>query len=239
MQTDPTFVLVHGASHGGWCWKYVADRLRRRGCVVFTPTLTGLGEREHLIASATMDAQIQDVVGLIESEELDSVILVGHSFGGLTAIGVADRIPDRLRQVVFLDSLLVHRGRSVFDTLPGDVVETRRAESEIHLGVRCMRIPPPEAYGVTDPDDAAWLSRRLTPHPIALYEEKMQWLHPVGNGLPCTYISLCDPAYSTIDASRRYARSRSDWTWLELPSGHDAMIIAPALVAETLLALIR
>src|SRR5579875_3323603 len=98
-----TFVLVHGAWHGGWCWSRVAAILRGRGHRVFTPTQTGLGERAHLLSrDITFDTFVQDVVGVFEAEELEDVVLVGHSFGGSSISGVVDRMPERVRRLVYL-----------------------------------------------------------------------------------------------------------------------------------------
>ena len=115
--TAQTFVLVHGAWHGGWCWSRVADRLRSAGHRVFTPTQTGLGERRHLLSKdITLDTFTADIVNAIEAEELSDIILVGHSFGGNAISGVADTIPGRIRHLVYLDSLMVEGGKAPFDT---------------------------------------------------------------------------------------------------------------------------
>src|ERR1700729_4499027 len=95
-----TFVLVHGAWHGGWCWSRVADRLRSAGHRVFTPTQTGLGERKHLLSKdITLDIFTKDIANVIEAEELNNIVLVGHSFGGLAISGVADAMPERIRHL--------------------------------------------------------------------------------------------------------------------------------------------
>src|ERR1700744_531381 len=114
-----TFVLVHGAWHGGWCWSRVADRLRSAGQLGFTPTQTGLGERKHLLSKdITLDTFARDIANVIEAEELSNIVLVGHSFGGLAISGVADAMPDRIRHLVYLDSLMVEGGKRPFDRLP-------------------------------------------------------------------------------------------------------------------------
>ena len=106
-KTRKTFVLVHGAWHGGWCWRRVADLLELQGHKVFTPTLTGLGERSHLLTKdINLDTHINDLLGVLEAEDLRNVILVGHSYGGMVATGVADRVPERISRLVYLDCLL-------------------------------------------------------------------------------------------------------------------------------------
>jgi pimeloyl-ACP methyl ester carboxylesterase len=121
-----TFVLVHGGFHGGWCWSRVAPALRARGHTVFTPTQTGCGERSHLMSkSITLDTFVDDVANALRWEDLHDVVLVGHSFGGLAITGVADRMPQRIRQLIYLDSLIVQNGQCAFDLLEPEVVQGR------------------------------------------------------------------------------------------------------------------
>ena len=114
-----TFVLVHGAWHGSWCWKRVRRALQARGHEVFTPTLTGVGERSHLLApQVDLDTHINDVVNCVKWEELSDVVLCGHSYGGCVIRGAADRIADRIGALVYLDAFVPETGRSLHDTLP-------------------------------------------------------------------------------------------------------------------------
>ena len=230
------FVLVHGAYHGGWCWRRVVDRLRARGHSVFTPTLTGLGERCHqLDASVSLDTWIQDVVGVIECEELSDVVLVGHSFGGTVISGVAERAALQLRGLVYLDGFLVPDGRSPVEMAPPGESERRASATGAVATDLALPPPPPAYFGVEDPDDAAWLKRRMTPQPIRPFLEPVHLDRPPGHGLPSTYI-VCTAHNSEIGArSREMARSLSGWRWRELPCGHDAMVVAPDAVSELLL----
>src|ERR1700712_5022755 len=142
-----TFVLVHGAWHGGWCWSRVADRLRGAGHRVFTPTQTGLGERKHLLSKdITLDIFTSDIVNLIEAEELSDIILVGHSFGGNAISGTADAIPGKIRHLVYLDSLMVDAGKAPFDNLPPDVVAARRKAADETSGGLSLPTPPSSAF---------------------------------------------------------------------------------------------
>ncbi len=164
--TAQTFVLVHGAWHGGWCWSRVADRLRTAGHRVFAPTQTGLGERRHLLSKdITLDTFTTDIVNVIEAEELSDVILVGHSFGGNAISGTADAIPGKIRHLVYLDALMVEGGKAPFDNLPLDVIAARRKAAEETSGGLSLPAPPPSAFGVSDVTDTEWIRRRLTPHP--------------------------------------------------------------------------
>ena len=222
------FVLVHGACHGGWCWRDVADRLRASGHRVFTPTCTGLGERAHLMSrEITLDTFIQDIAGVIEAEELRDIILVGHSFGGLPVSGVADIMPDRIRHLVFLDALLAQPGESAFDGLPPEIVAVRQKAAEDTSGGLSFPAPPPSAFGVTSEADAAWVQRRLTPQPLGTYASPLNVRNPPGNGLPCTYIACTDPAYPALDGTKAWVREQPGWRWAEIATGHDAMVTAP------------
>jgi pimeloyl-ACP methyl ester carboxylesterase len=227
------FVLVHGAWHGGWCWRRVAGLLRAAGHEVFTPTLTGFGERAHLLSSDIgPDTLVRDVVGVLESEELSDVVLVGHSFGALVALAVAERTPERVRRVVLLDGLVVEAGETAFDGLPAESAAARRAAAE---ATGDIAFPPPggAAFGLTDPDDIAWVDRRLTPHPVRTYAEPFPLTAPLGGGHPVTYIACTEPAYPAVHSAHAIAR-REGWEFRELATGHDAMISAPGTTVELL-----
>ncbi|MFC0397683.1 alpha/beta fold hydrolase [Paraburkholderia rhizosphaerae] len=234
-----TFVLIHGAWHGGWCWRYVANALRAQGHQVFTPTLTGHGERRHLLSAATsVDVPITDIVNLLEAEELADVVLVGHSYGGLVAAGVADRRPDVLRSLVFLDSLLVESGQAALDILPRDLVEARLKAIAASGQPLLMPVPSVAAMGI--PDDhprADWVRRRLTPHPLATYNTPLVLRYPLGNGLPRTYVHCAQPSYEVLAPVRERIRALPGWHWEELASGHDAMVLDPELLADLLVRL--
>jgi pimeloyl-ACP methyl ester carboxylesterase len=233
-----TFVLVHGAWHGGWCWVRVAEILRAQGHRVLTPTCTGLGERAHLLSRhITLDTFMRDVAGTIVAEELSEVVLVGHSFGGLAISGVAEAMPERLRHLVYLDALIAEPGRAPFDGLPPEVVAARRRAADESSGGLSLPPPPAAAFGVLDPADAAWVERRLTPHPLSTYESPLPIRGPVGNGLPRTYVDCTAPSYATLDGVKAWVRRQPGWGWRELATGHDAMVSAPGPLAQLLVAL--
>jgi pimeloyl-ACP methyl ester carboxylesterase len=160
------YVLVHGAWHGGWCWRRVADRLSAAGHRVFCPTLTGLGERAHLLArEVNVSMHVQDVVALLEAEELEKVVLVGHSYGGVVITGVAARAKARLKQLVYLDSAIVEDGASWASIgLPEVVAERRRIAQQSSGGVS-LPVPDARVFGLLKPDEIAWVQRRMTPQP--------------------------------------------------------------------------
>ena len=232
------FVLVHGAWHGGWCWRQVAATLRAAGHQVFTPTMTGLGERAHLLdAQVGMSTFIDDICAVIRAEELSDVVLVGHSFGGPVITGVADRMPQHLQQLIYLDALIVQNGESALSILP-PAVQVERSRTMDVEGLR-IAIPAPDKFGVTEPQQVAWLQRQLTPHPLKAYTEPLLLQHPFGNGLDKTYIAVTDPWYPPLAGLRDWIQSKSDWQWRELVAGHDAMLTSPDALASLLMALAR
>jgi len=229
-----TFVLIHGAWHGGWCWREVAGRLRAAGHQVFTPTMTGLGERAHLLDQRTgLSTFIADACAVIECEELSDIVLVGHSFVGLGISGLADRMKDRIARLVFLDALVVGDGQSGMSILP-EAVQRERSRTIDPEGLR-MAIPAPDKFGVGDPVQAAWLLRRLTPHPLKAYTEPLALRHPPGNGLPKTYIAVTDPWYAPLEGVREWVKTQQDWDWREIAAGHDAMVTSPDALAAMLM----
>jgi len=232
--TAKTFVLVHGAWHGGWCWTKVAAILRSRGHDVLTPTQTGLGERSHLISkSITLDTFVTDIVNVLKWEDLRDVILVGHSFGGNAISGTADQMPDRIRQLVYLDAVMLENGQSVFGMLPKEVVAARMKAAEETSGGLSIPAPPPSAFGVADAAQAAWLQPRFTPHPLGTYTSPLRLTNKVGNGLPAVYIACTDPIYGPLQASRDWVKANGMKT-LEIATGHDAMVTAPERLADML-----
>ena len=230
-----TFVLLHGAWHGAWCWQRVAEPLRAAGHAVYTPTQTGLGERAHLLSAAiTLETFIQDLLEVLDGEDLHDVILVGHSFGGIGITGAADRVPSRIRHLVYLDALVLESGQSPFSMVPPEVAEARRKLAwETSAG---LSIPPPtaDAFGITDPDDAAWVEARCTPHPLSTYEDELLLDGPVGNGLPATYIAV-QPDYPPFAQCRAFARGQPDWDYRQIEAGHDAMVTSPRALTNMLL----
>jgi len=233
------FVLVHGAWHGGWCWRSVAAALRSAGHTVFCPTLTGLAERRHLLtAEVGLDTFVTDVASLIEWEELEGVVLVGHSFGGAVVAGVADRLPGRVDRLLFLDALVIDHGERPCDRVPPDVWATRVAAARALGDGLTLPVPPPAAFGVFEAEQTAWLERRLTPHPLKSYTDPLLLARPLGAGLPVAYVASTDPVYAPLASARAFVRSRG-WLYREIATGHDLMVTAPAETARLLLDLCR
>ncbi len=231
-----TYVLVHGAWHGAWCWRDVADALRGMGHRVTTPTQTGVGERRHLLgADITLDTFVADIVNHIEAEELTDIILVGHSFGGIGITGVADTMPERVRHLVYLDAVIVEAGKPAFSIFEPELVAARRRQVQEEGQGVFLPPPPVTAFGIPeDHPSAAWVRRRLTPHPAGTYESPLRLDNPIGNGRPCTYVVCTNPIYAPLERPRQWARQQPEWTWLELATGHNAMILVPAELARLL-----
>ncbi len=184
-----TFVLLHGSFHGGWCWQKVALLLRQAGHVVYTPTLTGLGERSHLATPQTgLELHIQDMLQVFEFEDLRNVVLVGHSYAGIVMAGVAEHISQRLARLIYLDAFIPHDGKSAFDLL-GPVMETAWSQMAVSRGDGFL-IPPISAMeiGITDPADAAWVQSRLTPMPLLTHQQPVHLASSQARQLPRTYI---------------------------------------------------
>ncbi|HLS57791.1 MAG TPA: alpha/beta fold hydrolase [Zeimonas sp.] len=229
-----TYVLLHGAWHGAWCWKRVAEPLRADGHRVYTPTQTGVGERAHLLSrDITLDVFVDDLVDVLEASDLTDVVLVGHSFGGIGISGAADRVPSRIRHLVYLDALIVENGQSPFSVVPPEIAAARREEARMFSGGISLPVPAPALFGVTDPADVAWLEANCTPHPLSTYESVLTLRGPVGNGLPATYVAV-RPHYAPTAAARAFARKQANWRYMEIDAGHDAMVTSPQAVLDIL-----
>ena len=232
-----TYVLVHGGGHGGWCYQPVARLLRSAGHEVYTPTLTGLGERSHLLSPAIdLDLHITDVVQVLHYEDLRDVILVGHSYGGMVITGVADRAAERIGGVVFLDAANPVNGQSLVD-VAGPMIEATRPMGEVVDGVELVLLPSPEAgrfYGVMDPDDVAWMADRLTGHPWACFEQPLRLTNETELWAIPQYHISCTSTLPTRDP-QLMAKARAAGRLWDIDTGHDLMITEPGAVADALL----
>ena len=227
-----TFVLVHGAWHGGWCWGRVRPLLQERGHDVFAPTLTGLSDRSHLLSpSVGLGTHVEDIVRLIEAENLYDVTLVGHSYAGLVISSVASRIPHRVARRVHLDAFVPRNGEAAIDLLPETIAHHYR-ESVEGPGFGWL-IPPRslEVRGVTAAEDLGWLTPRLTPHPWLTYTEAAS-LAAAEADVPGTFIEATS-WMRVFEPSAQRARDRG-WDVHEIATGHEVMVTAPLELATTL-----
>ena len=222
-----TFVLVHGAWHGGWCWTRVSPLLRAKGHTVFTPTLTGLGERSHLLTrDVDLDTHITDIVQVLEFEDLGNVILVGHSYAGMVITGVADKAGERIGQLVYLDAMLPENGKAITDY-------SSRPYAPITVESWHDHSPEPGEFGVTDERDVAWVEKRLTDMPRKCMTQPLRLAGDKSRRIKGTYI-LCSTRPFAGEAAQR-AKQRG-YRYRELLSaGHDAMITQPRELATVLM----
>jgi len=236
-----TYVLVHGGGHGGWCYAKVVPLLSAAGHDVHTPTLTGLGERSHLVGPhVTLDLHIHDVVQVLQVEDLHDVILVGHSYGGMVITGVADRAADRIGRLVYLDAANPVNGQSLVD-VAGPVINAVRPMGEVRDGVELVLLPAPDAgllYGVTDPDDLAWMAERLSGHPWQCFEEPLVLTDEDALWAIPQYHIVCSDTVPTRDRAL-IGKARAEGRLWEIDTGHDLMITEPELTAKALLEVAR
>jgi pimeloyl-ACP methyl ester carboxylesterase len=230
-----TFVLVHGGAHGGWCFQPLARVLREDGHDVYTPTLTGLGERAHLFrADVDLDCHVKDVVAVLHYEDLRDAILVGHSYGGMVITGAADRASDRVAHRVYLDAKEPRDGQSLVD-VSGPFMEAARQDSRIVDSVEMCLFPSDETmpfYGVVDPHTMAWMRERLTPHPWKCFEQALMITDQAAlQSIPQSHISTT--AFMSLRNVERL-RAKSDGRVWDVDTGHDLMITEPRKVAELL-----
>jgi len=230
-----TFVLVHGAWHGSWCWKRVRALLQAQGHAVFTPTLTGVGERSHLLTpQVNLETHIDDVVNLIRWEELTDVVLCGHSYGGAVVRGAADRIPERIASLVYLDAFVLENGQSLHDTLPA-------AHREMQLeGARMAgdgwKVPPipAEAFHVNE-KDAEWVNRQCTMQPLATFQQPLAFTGQEDQIKNITFIWAQGFVDSPFPPFYEKAKARG-WKTHTVPCGHDVMLDIPEELTRLLVA---
>ena len=236
-----TFVLVHGAWHGGWCWRRVADVLMTRGNRVFTPTLTGVGDRAHLFSKdISLQTHVEDILAVVETEELSDFVLVGHSYGGFVISGVADALRERVSHYVYLDASVppdMSPGASFSwaDFNPPEAREARlKLVREQGNGV-ALPAPPPSAFAVTKASDVAWLRRHLRPMPVGTYIGTFTFASSGSNGLKRTYIASSKPPYALLVSTRNRIRDDNTWSFTTIEAGHDSMVTAPDELASLLM----
>jgi pimeloyl-ACP methyl ester carboxylesterase len=238
-----SYLLIHPAWFGGWCWKKLTPLLRAQGHEVFTPTLTGLGARAHLARpDIGLQTHVRDITNVIEYEDLRNVVLVGNSSGGMVITGVADHMPERIAHIVFLDAFVPTDGQSMLDVIPPD----RRPVLEAFVqkegdGWLLPRFAPPpweklvtEAWQVTERTDIEWILPRLRPTPFGHFKEPVTRKNPAAETLPRTYIRTQWP-HPGFDRYAEAASAAAGWQLRKIASSHLPYVTHPGELAPLLL----
>ena len=237
------FVLVHGAWHGGWCWRKVAPLLRNAGADVFTPTLSGMGERAHLAdhmdpSVINLDLHQKDIVGLLEFEDLTDAILVGHAYAGMVISGVAEACPERLKHLVYVNGVVPADGESMADQLTAVRGPQFSAWVKEHIDAGDGFLPPPASpeevgrrWGITDAADLAWVGSKVTPQPAAAMAQPVRLGRPQAKAIPRSFVGSSEAGFESV-AQRVEA---DGWPVYHIDSGHDPMITSPDDLAGILL----
>jgi pimeloyl-ACP methyl ester carboxylesterase len=231
------YVLVHGAWGGSWRWKGIRRALQARGHEVFTPTLSGVGERSHLLSKqVSLSTHIADVVNLFRWEELFDVVLCGHSYGGCVVTGAADQVADRIRALVYVDAFVPDNGQSLHDTLPAD-----QRDAQVQgalLNGDGWKVPPipAEVFNV-NPRDLAWVNQQRTPQSLATFQQPLQLTGALERIKNVSYILATGWEHSPFPQFYEKAKAKG-WKTLTMECGHDVMLDKPTELLEVLLAVI-
>ncbi|MEG3168010.1 alpha/beta hydrolase family protein [Sphingomonas sp. LB3N6] len=232
-----TFVLIHGAWHGGWCWRDVAALLRAQGHRVYTPSLTGLADRSHLLSSSlTLQTHIDDIVNLFKWEDIDDAVLVAHSYGGWPVSGAVETIGDKVNSIVFLDAFLPDNGQRVIDL---NAPQFQQALKEaIARGEAGRPVPPVKGFGIKDLAKAAWVQSKMTPQPTGVAMQPIVLSGARERIAKKTYVRAVGYAMPTFD--RYLAHAQQDPSWKAIPlapseCGHDVMVDIPDKLSKILL----
>jgi len=210
--------------------------LRRAGHEVFTPTLTGLGERAHLARPGIdLDLHVQDVAAVLEMEDLREVVLVGHSYGGMVVTGVAERCAQRVRRLVYLDAFVPEDGKCLLDYVELAVPERAAAFRKEGEQFGTVTPPPAATWGLVKPEHVAFVRPRENRHPYACFTQPVRLANPQARALPRTFIYCSSPATGSFDQFAAKYRGDPKWRFHEIKTGHDAMILVPEELAAVLL----
>jgi pimeloyl-ACP methyl ester carboxylesterase len=233
------FVLVHGAWHGGWCYRDTARILRAAGHTVATPTHTGVGERAHQAGEAiTLETHVRDVLGCIEAEELDDIVLCGHSYGGMVITQLADRIPAKIRSLVYLDAFIPADGKCLIDclddALPPEVAT--QFVGAFHSSTRDsgrMAPIPAEMFGIK-PENVPWVNRRCVPQALATFHMPVLLTGAGATITKRTYILADGWDPSPFRHFAKQCEGQAGWRVVKIPCSHDVMVDEPQRLADEL-----
>ena len=233
------FVIAHGAWSSGWAWKKMRPLMRALGHELFTPSYTGQGERVHLAhPDIDLDTHITDVLNVLHYEDLHDVILLGHSYGGMVATGVADRVADRVSQLVYLDAFVPRNGQSVLSLQPE--VARQRLREAVRLQGDGWRLPANPMPPDTSPQDFAWATPKRVMQPFKTFEQAIVLTDGAGAAtLPTAYIYCTQPGPG--DVFRQFAdraRAEPDWRYFEMQASHNPHITVPDALMRVLQSLL-
>lgn len=228
-----TIVLVHGSWHGGWCWKKLLPLLREQNHEIYTPTLTGLGEKSHLATkNINLSTHVTDITNLLFYEDLTEIILIGHSYGGAVISGVAEKVPNRIKKLVYLDACIPQNNKSIFDIIPG-LENIFRKRTQISQGKDWIVEPfDPKNWGITKEEDLQWIKSRLSPMPIHTHDEPINISNFERSNMPKTFIRCSEFDDTKIFAL--VAKEGKNWDYHEIKSGHDVMVLYPEQLANVI-----
>jgi pimeloyl-ACP methyl ester carboxylesterase len=230
-----TFVLVHGAWHGGWCWRRVADLLEKQGHKVFTPTLTGVGERSHLMSKdINLDTHITDLVNVFKWEDLKDVCLVVHSYGGWPGSGALEQIGDRVSSIIWLDAFKPENGQRGIDF--ASEISRKRFLAAVEKGEPGRPAPTAEAFRVISEKDRAWVDSKTTPQPNGVAIQPIKLTGAREKVAKKTYIRAAKYPQPAFDQALAECKADKSWRTFEATdSGHDVMVDAPQWLVDVLL----
>ncbi len=225
-------MLVHGAWHGGWCWRRVSDLLEKKGHKVFTPTMTGLCERSHLLSKdINLATHVTDIFNVLKWEDLKNIVLVGHSYGGFVVSGVADQAHDRIASIVFLDAFVPENGDSIYEKAP-EAARGSMTEA-IKKGEIAVK-PIPAAVLRVNEKDRAWVDAKCTPQPIGAFTDKATVTGGREKIAKRAYIRAKGYPSVPFDGALDKFKASAGWKTYEVPSGHDVMVDMPDRLTEIL-----
>jgi pimeloyl-ACP methyl ester carboxylesterase len=231
MSSKKTFLVCHGAWSAGWAWKKMHPLMQAAGHRLVTPSYTGLGERVHLAnPSIDLETHIEDILNVVKYEDLRAVVLIGHSYGGMVATGVADRARDRIAQLIYIDAFVPEDGQSLVDLNEPD---RQRIQELVKDGG--WRVPPRPISSDTAEADLEWLNARRVDMPVKCFDTKLK-LQGGKLTLPRSYVyaTRITPA-DTFGPFARLTRNEAGWRYYEIDASHSPNVTAP----ETLMALLE
>jgi len=229
-----TYVLIHGAYHGGWCWRRVADRLEAKGHKVYAPSLTGNGDRSHLLSKdINLDTHITDIVNLFVWEDLKDACLVAHSYGGWPSSGALEKIHDRVSSIVWLDAFKPENGQKGLDYV--SEFSRKAMEEAVARGEPGRKPPAPKAFGVNEKDQA-WVASKLTEQPNGVAVQPIALTGARERIARKTYIRAPKYPQKAFDSAFEACKADKSWhTLVNETTGHDVMVDEPEWLANVLL----